>query len=232
VSFFFEFTFLGLNKIPENNFVCTKDGFIFDILNIIPYVQKYKVHPVSGAPLEVKDLIKLHLSKNKEGNYECPITHNELTEYTKIAAVKTSGNVYTFEALEEMNFKLDQWTDFLTGEEFTKEDVIILQDPHDTNRHSQNLTSFHHVKEDKKRKEIESQSSTYGINVTSETERLFKEIDKIDQKNKEKMKEKGGEESTFLYKSTPREAGMKSSSLTSSSMEISKFCLFNPRNKG
>jgi hypothetical protein len=46
------------------------------------------------------------------------------------------------------------------------------------------------------------------------------------------MKEKGGEESTFLYKSTPREAGMKSSSLTSSSMEISKFCLFNPRNKG
>eukprot|EP01080_Neovahlkampfia_damariscottae_P012066 gene12066-5560_t len=217
----FDHCAIGLSKIPENNFVCTKDGYIFDILNAIPYLQKYKVHPVTGESLEVKDLIKLHLKKNSKGDYECPITHNELTEYTKIAAIKTSGNVYTYEAIEEMNLKMNQMKDFLTGEEFTKDDIIILQDPKDTKRHQQNLASFHHIKEEKKKREIESQTnSTFGINVTSENEKLFKEIEKIDQKNKEKQKALGVEDKEYLYKSNSKGVGLKSSSLTSSSMGI------------
>ncbi len=32
--------------------------------NIVPYVMKYKRHPVSGQPLALKDLIKLNFHKN------------------------------------------------------------------------------------------------------------------------------------------------------------------------
>ena len=39
--------------------VCTADGSAcMDIVNAVPYIQKFHKHPVSGAPLELKDLIR------------------------------------------------------------------------------------------------------------------------------------------------------------------------------
>lgn len=48
-------------------------------------------------------------------------------ESTMIAAIKTSGNVYNHEAINELNIKGKNMTDLLTGEPFKKEDIIILQ---------------------------------------------------------------------------------------------------------
>lgn len=39
---------------------------------------------------------------------------------SRILAVKTSGNVFAAEAVEELNFKAKSWNDLLTGEAFTK----------------------------------------------------------------------------------------------------------------
>jgi hypothetical protein len=44
---------------PFEDPVATDDGYVFDILNIMPYIQTFKKHPVTGAPLKVSDLTKL-----------------------------------------------------------------------------------------------------------------------------------------------------------------------------
>lgn len=38
--------------------VCTADGSCMDIVNAVPYIQKFHKHPVTGQPLELKDLIR------------------------------------------------------------------------------------------------------------------------------------------------------------------------------
>lgn len=39
---------------------------------------------------------------------------------SRILAIKTSGNVFAAEAVEELNYKAKSWNDLLTGEDFTK----------------------------------------------------------------------------------------------------------------
>ncbi len=53
--------------------VCTDDGICFDVVSIVPYIRKHKKHPVSGVPLELKDLTRLHFHKNADGEYHCPV---------------------------------------------------------------------------------------------------------------------------------------------------------------
>ena len=58
--------------IPQ---ACTADGTVYDITNIVPYVQKFKKHPVSGEPLQLKDIVQLHFHKNADNEYHDPILH-------------------------------------------------------------------------------------------------------------------------------------------------------------
>ena len=51
------------------------------------------------------------------------------TEHTHIVAIKTSGNVYCWEAVEELNIKPRNWVDLLTDEPFTRKDIVHIQDP-------------------------------------------------------------------------------------------------------
>lgn len=44
---------------PFEDPVATDDGYVFDILNIMPYIQTFKKHPVTGVPLKLSDLTKL-----------------------------------------------------------------------------------------------------------------------------------------------------------------------------
>lgn len=48
---------------PFEEPVCTDDGTVYDIANVVPYVMKFKRHPVSGAPLALGDLTRLHFHK-------------------------------------------------------------------------------------------------------------------------------------------------------------------------
>lgn len=77
--------------------MCTADGSVFDIVHAVPYVQKYHRHPVTGEPIELKDLIQLKFHKNADGNYHCPVMNKVFTEHTHIVAVKATGNVYCFQ---------------------------------------------------------------------------------------------------------------------------------------
>jgi hypothetical protein len=53
--------------------VCTDDGVCFDIVNIVPYIKKHGRHPVTGAPLELKDLTRLTFARNADGEHHCPV---------------------------------------------------------------------------------------------------------------------------------------------------------------
>lgn len=104
-----------------------KRNVVFHCRNIIPYIQKFKKNPVTGLPLAMKDLIKLQFHKNADNEYQCPVLHKVFTEFTHIVAVKTTGNVFSYEAIRELNIKPKSWKELLTDEPFTKEDLITIQ---------------------------------------------------------------------------------------------------------
>lgn len=41
---------------------------------IVPYIMKFKRHPVTGEPLALKDLTRLNFSRNADGEFNCPVT--------------------------------------------------------------------------------------------------------------------------------------------------------------
>mmetsp|Transcript_36818 Transcript_36818/g.87472 ORF Transcript_36818/g.87472 Transcript_36818/m.87472 type:complete len:600 (+) Transcript_36818:125-1924(+) len=134
----------GISFTPFEDPVCTDDGTVFDITNIVPYIQKFGKHPVSGEPLKLSALTQLHFHKNADGEYHCPVMNKVFTQSTHIVAVKVTGNVYCYEAVEELNIKPKNWKDLLTDEKFTRKDIITIQDP--LNIAARELDKFDHVK--------------------------------------------------------------------------------------
>jgi peptidyl-prolyl cis-trans isomerase-like 2 len=46
-------------------------------------------------------------------------------------ALKTSGNVFSYEAVQQFNIKLKSWRDLLSDKPFTRADIIHIQvQPH------------------------------------------------------------------------------------------------------
>ena len=49
-------------------------------------------------------IAQLHFHKNKDGVYHDPVTYKVFGPHTHIAAVKTSGNVYAYATVKQLNF--------------------------------------------------------------------------------------------------------------------------------
>ncbi|XP_068654233.1 peptidyl-prolyl cis-trans isomerase CYP65-like [Aristolochia californica] len=162
---------------PFEDAVCTSDGSVFDIMNILPYIKKYGKHPVTGAPLKQEDLIPLTFHKNSDGEYHCPVLNKVFTEFTHIVAVKTTGNVFCYEAIKELNLKTKNWRELLTDEPFTKDDLITIQNPNALN--SKVLTEFDHIKHSLK---VENEDlkkmddPLFNMNVTGDIKEMLKEL--------------------------------------------------------
>ncbi|EOX91689.1 Plant U-box 49 isoform 2 [Theobroma cacao] len=168
----------ALTFTPFEAPVCTKDGNIFEIMNIIPYIRKYGKNPVTGAPLKQEELIPLTFHKNSEGEYHCPVLNKVFTEYTHIVAVKTTGNVFCYEAIKELNIKTKNWKELLTDEPFAKEDIITIQNPNALD--SKVTLDFDHVKnclkvDDEELKKMSS-DPTYNINVAGDVKQMLAEL--------------------------------------------------------
>lgn len=50
-----------------------------------------------------------------------------LLQHSHIVAIKTSGNVFSHEAVQQFNVKLKSWRDLLTEEPFTRADILTIQ---------------------------------------------------------------------------------------------------------
>ncbi|KAI0802616.1 hypothetical protein GGR55DRAFT_683101 [Xylaria sp. FL0064] len=155
------FNFCAASLQPFKNPVCTPDGTIFDTEVISKWLEKRKTNPVDGKPLAARDLIKLNFSRNADvdskaadgsgsdgkGDFIDPVTFKVFTDNTHIVAIRhgTYANVFAFETIERMNIKAKMWRDLLDDTEFSRADIITLQDPQ--NAASRDLSQFKYIKD-------------------------------------------------------------------------------------
>ena len=115
---------------------------------IIPYLRKHGTDPVTGQKLFSGDLIRLNFFRNAQEVYHDPVSYKPFTEHTHLVAIKTSGNVFSRETIDQLNIKPSFWHDLVSDVEFSRADIITLQDPH--NLEGRDLTKFHHVRHELK----------------------------------------------------------------------------------
>ncbi|XP_073079717.1 RING-type E3 ubiquitin-protein ligase PPIL2 isoform X3 [Manis javanica] len=147
--------------------------------NIVPWLKKYGTDPSNGEKLDGKSLIKLNFAKNSEGKYHCPVLFAVFTNSTHIVAIRTTGNVYAYEAVEQLNIKAKNFRDLLTDEPFSRQDLITLQDP--TNLDKFNVSNFFHVKNNMKiidpdEEKAKQDPSYYLKNTNTETRETLQEL--------------------------------------------------------
>lgn len=124
--------------------MCTQNGTIFDITNILPWIKERGTNPVDGTPLKSADLVRLNVAKNESGEYVDPVTYKVLTDNTHIVALRNTWNVFAWDTVERLNIKGKLWRDLVSDEEFGRKDIITLQDPQ--NLESRNLNNFGYMK--------------------------------------------------------------------------------------
>ncbi|KAL8644872.1 MAG: hypothetical protein Q9226_007557, partial [Calogaya cf. arnoldii] len=139
------FNFCAISLQPFDHPVCSLEGTIFDVTNILPWLKKHGTNPVTGAPLKSTDLIKLNFTKNDEGEMVDPVTYKVFTNNTYIVALKNTSNVFAYDTIERLNIKAKNWRDLVSEEDFSRKDIVTLQDPQ--NVESRNLSTFKYLQE-------------------------------------------------------------------------------------
>jgi peptidyl-prolyl cis-trans isomerase-like protein 2 len=130
---------------PFEHPVCTADGTIFDLTNILPWIKKHGTNPVDGKPLKSSELIKLNFVKNDDGEYVDPVTFKVFTDNTHIVALGNTGNVFSWDTIERLNIKGKNWKDLVTDQDFARKDIITIQDPQ--NVESRDMSQYKHLQE-------------------------------------------------------------------------------------
>lgn len=133
-----------LSMVPFEHPYCDKDGNVFELQAIVDFIKHYKVNPVTGAPLDGKSLVKLNFSKHHDGQYHCPTLFKPFTKNSHIVANGKTGNVFSYEAIEQLNIKAKNWKDLLDDTVFARKDLITIQDPAKLEKF--NISNFHHIK--------------------------------------------------------------------------------------
>jgi peptidyl-prolyl cis-trans isomerase-like protein 2 len=140
------FNYCAVSLQPFTDPVCTESGTIFDLTHILTWLSKHAgTNPIDGSSLKRDDLITLNFTKNEDNEYIDPVTFKVFTDNTHIVALKKSGNVFAWDTIERLNIKAKNWQDLVSDEQFTRKDIITLQDPQ--NIESRDFSSFKHVKE-------------------------------------------------------------------------------------
>jgi len=151
-----------ITEPTETNPVARAD--VFELMNIVPYIRKYHTNPVTGAPLDTAQLIKLNFFKNSEGNYHDPITYKVFSPHVHIVFLRNTGNVFDMASLQLLAIKPKTFRDLVNEEPFTRKDIITIQDPE--NLAARDLREYDYVKGDKKVEEDDMKDDPLkGINV-------------------------------------------------------------------
>jgi peptidyl-prolyl cis-trans isomerase-like protein 2 len=182
-----QFFCCNISLQPWTTPMCTPEGAIFDAVNLIAWYKKYKVNPVTGAPIPLSELIYLNFSKNSDNQFHCPITNQVFTEHTHIVTIKQTGNVFAYKAVEELNIRNKNWKELITGEPFTRKDVITLQDPNNF----QDPANFYFIKNGltvQAKAVVESGDKLANIVVNPTSQSVFKEMKANEELEKERKK--------------------------------------------
>lgn len=148
---------LSLNSITGKPYgLCDDDNwcYVFNEESIVKFLEKFQIHPINGKKVTSKDLIRLVFHKNNENQYHCPITFKIFNQHSRIVANKKTGNVYSFEAYQQLNLKPNNLKDLLTDEPFDKDkDIATIQDP-DKADAKWSVKDFHYVANNLKINEV------------------------------------------------------------------------------
>lgn len=139
------FNFCAVSLQPFSHPVCTVDGTTFELTHILPWLKKHGTNPVDGTPLKSSQLIKLHFARNDDGEYIDPVTFKPFTDNSHIVALRNTGNVFGWDTLERLNIKAKNWRDLVSDVEFSRQDLITLQDPQ--HLEGRDLSGFKYLKD-------------------------------------------------------------------------------------
>jgi hypothetical protein len=89
------------------------------------------------------------------------VTYDVFTEYSHIIAIPETGNVYSYEAYEQLNKNPKHFFDLLNGTPFDPKNIIVLQDP---KADKKNIYDFAYMK-----KEETAEFGSYSINSHSQS---------------------------------------------------------------
>ncbi|KAK9465396.1 cyclophilin-like domain-containing protein [Lipomyces arxii] len=123
------FTYCSLSLQPFESAVCDVHGNIFDRAHIEKWIEKRGKNPVTDEKMTKEDLISLNFVKNEDGKYVDPVSFKVFTPSSRIVAIKKSGNVFLGDTIDRLNVASKNWTDLVNGEEFSRSDLVTLQDP-------------------------------------------------------------------------------------------------------
>lgn len=138
------FDFCSITMAPFEIPYCDPDGNIFELSAIIDFLKTFKINPITGKPCDAKSLIKLNFHRNCDGAYHCPSLFKPFTKNSHIVAIAITGNVFSYEAVEQLNIKTKNWKDLVDDTPFTRKDIITIQDP--TALEKFNISTFHHIR--------------------------------------------------------------------------------------
>lgn len=139
------YNFCAVSLQPFKTPYCTAEGTIFDIENILPWLKKHGTNPVDGKPMKRSELFKLNFAKNDDDEYVDPVTFKPFTDNSHIVALRNTGNVFAWDTLERLNIKAKNWRDLVSNDEFSRKDLVTLQDPQ--HLEGRDLSSFKYLKD-------------------------------------------------------------------------------------
>lgn len=144
------------------------DGFcyVFDCDLIVKFLEKFQIHPITGSKVTASSLIELKFHKNNEDQYHCPIIYKLFNQHSRIVANRKSGNVYSYEAYQQLNLKPNNFKDLLTDEPFDKSDIVTIQDPEKAEQ-KWAVTNFYYVKQKLKIDDDSGDSNIRNIEQSS-----------------------------------------------------------------
>lgn len=186
-------------------------------------------------------------SKDEEGGgeggapiWQCPVLNKPFLPHTKVCAIlqpveKGQGreaNVYSWEAVQELNIKPRNYIDLITGEPFDKKkDLLILHDPNDAaltkRRDIQNFWHYKKRRSEVKEKKQNSENVKLSITASRIMEKMNAKKRQQDAKDEEEKNSSASSSSKKLklfssdVTGTSFTSGKASGSFTSTSMTLS-----------
>lgn len=148
---------------------------------IINFIKHFKINPVTGEPTDLKSLIKLNFYKNADGDYHCPTLFKPFTKNSHIVCNSITGNVFSFDAIDQLNIKTKNWKDLVDDTPFQRKDLLVIQDPKKIEKF--NISTFHHIKKrlrvetDEEMIERKNPQATLKT-ISSETKDILEQLEK------------------------------------------------------
>ena len=193
------FDHCAISMTPYETPCCTPEGVVFELTNLVPYLQKHKKNPITGSAMTSRDIIRLTMSKNADGEWQCPVTFKVFNDASHVVAVRTTGSVYSYDAVLELNIRAKNWEDLLTGEAFDKSDIITLFDGQNVaHMRSRDLTTFAHLRQVRE----ETQAALSGdhasrVRHNPTAENVMKELKRLQEEKDKEVASDGGSSSIF-----------------------------------